>query len=149
MKSDRQTYIADRPPACQRDIGLAGRAGPQEVHEPMGSGPPKNRSARLIEYNDLMRHEERRYSRLLTELKKARWFIQSSPPLGKLTAGFSESDVGEFIRRLFGGPPGAECDVGRMLGELVSSELETTRLTDSEVRNDSCLTMEGKGFQLC
>ena len=72
-----------------------------------------------------------------------------SPPLGKLTAGFSESDVGEFIRRLFGGPPGAECDVGRMLGELVSSELETTRLTDSEVRNDSCLTMEGKGFQLC
>ncbi len=149
MKSDRQIYIADRPPACQRDVGLAGRAGPQEVHKPMGSGPPKNRSAQLIEYNDLMRHKEKRYSRLLTELKKARWIIQSSPPLGKPTAGFSDSDVGEFIRRLFGGPPDAECNVGRMLDELVSSELETTMLTEDEVRNDSCLTMERTRFQLC
>ena len=115
----------------------------------MDSGPPKNRFARLIEYNDLMWREERRYSRLLTDLKKARWLLQSSPPLGKLTAGFSGSDVGEFIRRLFGGPPGAECDVGRMLDELVSSELETTRLIDGEVRADGCLTMESKRFQLC
>jgi hypothetical protein len=64
-----------------------------------------------------------------------------SPPLGKWTTGFSETDVGR--------PPSAECDVGRMLDELVSSELETTRLTDDKVRADSCLTMESKGFQLC
>jgi hypothetical protein len=65
----------------------------------------------------------------------------SSPPLGKPPTGFAESDVGE--------PPGVECDVGRMLDELVSSELETTRLTDDEVLDGCCLTMDSRRFQLC
>ena len=149
MKSDRQTYLADRPPVpldripksgtCQRDVGLAER-----TDAPMGSDPPKNHFARLIEYDDRMRHEERKYSRLLTELKKASWFtrndstcggfIQSSPHKGDASRGFAEFDVGES--------PDVECDVGRMLGELVSSELETTMLTDDEVRNGCGLTME-------
>jgi hypothetical protein len=61
--------------------------------------------------------------------------------LGKLPTDFSESDVGE--------PPSMECDVGRTLDELVSSELETTRLTDDEVRDGYCLTMDSTRFQLC
>jgi hypothetical protein len=56
------------------------------------------------------------------------------PPLGKPPTGFSESDVGE--------KPGVECDVGQTLDGLVSAELETTLLTDDEVRNDCGLTME-------
>jgi hypothetical protein len=64
-----------------------------------------------------------------------------SPPLGKPPTGFSESDVG--------GPPSVECDVGRTLDELVSSELETTLLTDDEVRDGCCFTLDSKRFQLC
>ena len=80
-----------------------------------------------------------------------------SPPRGKPPTGFSESGVGEFIRRLlarhvcggFGGPPDVECDVGQMLDKLVSSELETTRLIEDEVCNGCCFTMDSKRFQLC
>jgi hypothetical protein len=106
------------------------------------------------------------------------WPARSTSPsqsddrlLGRPPTGFSESDVG--------GPPGAECDVGRMLDGLVSSELETTLLTDdieccqewrytpytSGIRvrtpaqtsagkkvptpQDCCLTMDSKRFQTC
>jgi hypothetical protein len=110
----------------------------------MNSDPPKDHPARLVEYNDWVHHEDRKYSRLLMELKKASWFtrndstcgglIQSSPPKGDASSGFVQFDVGE--------PPDVECDVGRMLDELVSSELETTRLTDDEVRHGCELTME-------
>ena len=61
-----------------------------------------------------------------------------SPPLGKPSTDFSESDVGR--------PPDIECDVGRTLDELVSSELETTMLTDEEIRNGCCLTMDSTRF---
>lgn len=67
--------------------------------------------------------------------------LRSGPPIGKPSAGFSESDVGE--------QSSAECDVGRTLDELVSSELETTRLTDEEICNGYCLTMDSIRFQLC
>jgi hypothetical protein len=93
-------------------------------------------------------------SDFLSNLRK----VTEKPP-----TGFSELDVGEFIRstspsqsddRLFGGPPGVECDVGRMLDELVSSELEptqleTTKLTTHIVRDGCCLTMNSTRFQLC
>ena len=115
-----------------------------------------------------------------------------SPSLGKPPTGFLESDVGEFIRsisplesdgrlycgparRRYGGPPGVECDVGLMLDELVSSELETTILTDDskccqkihpdrnksgicigtnvltlkEICDDCNLTMDSRRFQKC
>ncbi len=95
---------------------------------------------------------------LLGGIPDQQWWRGSDPPLCKPPTGFSESDVGEFIRstspsqsddHLFGGPSDIECDVGRMLDELVSSELETTMLADDEVCNDSCLTMESTRFQLC
>ena len=65
----------------------------------------------------------------------------SSPPLGKPTTGFSEPNVGR--------PPSEECDVGRMMDELVSPELETTWLTNDEVRDGWCLTIVSTRFQLC
>ncbi len=172
MKSDRQTYKANSPPipmygipkigTCKQDVGLAKRA-----KEPIGSDPPKNHSARLIEYNKWMWHEEKRYSRLLTELKKASWFarhvqhhcipysgnstydgfIQSDSPKGNPSSGFAEFDVGEFIHRIFDKPPNVKCDVGLMLDKLVSSELETTRLTQDEIRNGCWLTMEQELLQ--
>jgi hypothetical protein len=99
----------------------------------------------------------------MTGIQKRIW----SPPLGKPPTGFSELDIGE--------PPGVECDVGRTLDELVSSELETTRVTDGseccqefppdrnksgirvrtevltpqEVHDGCCLTMDSRRFQLC
>ena len=159
VKSDRQTYKADSPPVslygipkigtCKRDVGLDRR-----VKEPTGNNPLKSHPARLIEYNKWVRHEEKRYSRLLTELKKASWFtrhlqrhcipftgnstydgfIQSDLPKGDPLRDFAEFDVGES--------PNVNCDVGLMLDKLMSSELETTRLTQDEIRNGCWLTME-------
>ena len=60
---------------------------------------------------------------------------------GRPPTGFLESDVG--------GMPVRECDVGRTLDERVSSELETTRLTDNEVRGGCCFTMDNKRSQTC
>ena len=74
---------------------------------------------------------------------------ESSLSLGKPPTDFSELDIGESIRRLFGGRPDVECDIGLMLDKLISSELETTRLTVDEVRNGCCLTMDSTRFQLC
>jgi hypothetical protein len=67
--------------------------------------------------------------------------LWGDPPLGKPSTGFSESDVGK--------PPDVECNAGRMLDELVSSELETTRLANDEIRNGCCLAMDIIGFQVC
>ena len=139
MKTNRKTYRADSPPACQTDIGLAGRTrhqdvNPEGVNEPMDGDPPKNYPARTIGYDDWIQREEKKYSRLLTELKKASWFIQSSPHNGDVQSGSVKFDVGE--------PPNEECDVGLMVDEQVSSELEATRLTDDEVLHGCDLTME-------
>ena len=65
----------------------------------------------------------------------------SSLTRGNPPTGFSESDVGR--------PPSVECDDGRSLDDLVSSELETTRLTDDEVRKNVCLTICSTWIQLC
>ena len=86
----------------------------------------------------------------------------------KPPTSFSELDVGEML--------GVESDVGLMLDNSMSSlktfrrskgfsdepparqaggseghktELETTRLTDGEVHDGSCLAMESIWFQLC
>ena len=63
----------------------------------------------------------------------------SSPPVGKPTTGFSESDVGR--------PPDTECDIG--LDTSPSGESETTWWRYDEIRNDCCLTMESTRFQVC
>jgi len=44
--------------------------------------------------------------------------------------GLADRLSGKLAHRLFGGSPGVECDVSRTLDELVSSELETTWLSD-------------------
>ena len=169
MKTDRHTYIADRPPippngipksgTYQADVGLAGK-----VVRRVNSDSPKKHPTRLIWYNDRMRQEEKKYSQLLTELKKANWFtrhvshldgfIQSSLYEGKAPSGFVQFDVGE--------PPNAECDIGLMMDDSMSSlktfrrsigfsdepseghkvELEATMLTDDEIRHGCGLTME-------
>ena len=100
----------------------------------MNDNPPHNDHARSIEYDDWILREEKKYSRLLTELKKASWFIQSSPHKGDAQKG--------GLKFVAGKPPGAECDVSLMQDELLSSELEATRLTDDEVRHGCDLTME-------
>jgi hypothetical protein len=51
--------------------------------------------------------------------------------IGKRLTGFSEPDVGE--------PPDVECDVVLMQDGLMSSELETTWLTDKEIRHGCCV----------
>jgi hypothetical protein len=97
----------------------------------MGKDSPHNHPARSIEYDDWIQREEKKYSRLLTELKKASWFIQSSPHTGDAQSG-----------SVNGEPLVAECDVRLMQGEHLSSELEATRLTDEEVRHGCGFTME-------
>jgi len=139
VKTKRQTYIADSPPACQSDIGFAGRTrhqdiNPAGVNELMEDDPSENYPARSIEYDDWILREEKKYSRLLTELKKASWFIQSNPHNGDVQSGGSKFDVGE--------PPNTQCDVGLLVDELMSTGLEATRLTDDEVRHGCDLTME-------
>ena len=139
MKSNRQTYLADSPPACQTDIRLAGRTRRQDINpnganEPMDEDSLHNSPARSIEYDDWILREEKKYSRLLTELKKASWFLQSSPHNGDVQSGGSKCDIGE--------PPKKKCDVGLLVDELMSSGLEATRLTDDEVRHGCDLTME-------
>ena len=103
--------------------------------------PQKDCRIQVFEYDGSGQQEEKRNIGLRIGLKKTQWVFQFGPPLGKPSTGFSESDVGK--------PPDIECDVGRMLDELVSSELATTKLTDDEVRIDSCLNMDSTRFQLC
>jgi hypothetical protein len=154
VKNDRKTYIADRLPVpldgipksgtCQTDERTSGRSGsqvmtPKGVNEPMSSDPPKVHSTRLIEYDDWMRQEEKKYSQLLTELKKSRWFIRSSPHKSNVQASILQFDVDKPHR---GEPPNAMRDVGRMMDEPMSTELEATRLTDDEIRYGCGITME-------
>ena len=125
MKSDKQTYKAKSPPAYQADVGLVGQA-----QEPRRKNPGETSHSQSIEYDDRIRQEKKRYSRLLTELRKAQEFAYLSVVLD----GFSQFDVGE--------PPGTECDVGRIIDEATLSDMETTRLTDAQIRHDCELTME-------
>jgi hypothetical protein len=100
----------------------------------MDNDSPKNHPARSIEYDDWIQREEKKYSRLLTELKKASWFIQSSPQKGDVQTG--------SLKFVAGKPHGAGCVVSLVQDEHLSSELEATRLTDDEVRHGCGLTME-------
>jgi hypothetical protein len=91
-------------------------------NEPRSCNPHEDldQQARLIEYDDWMRHEEKKYSRLLTELNKARWLAQSQ--------------LSEDIA--------PDCGMDQIMNESLSSEMEATRLTDDEIRHGCGLTME-------
>ena len=87
--------------------------------------------------------------------------ITWKPPEGYSPAGFSESDAGVFIRRVFGEPPDRECDDGliwqpsecheddqRNIQKVTDCRLETTRSSDNEVHDDSCLAMDSCKFHI-
>jgi hypothetical protein len=91
-------------------------------NEPRSRHPreDEDQQARLIEYDDWMQQEEKRYSRLLAELNNARWLAQSH---------LNSNDA-------------PDCGIDRIMNEGISSEMETTRLTDDEIRHGCGLTME-------
>jgi hypothetical protein len=130
------------PPGVECDVGLVMDKSPATS----GSDSTPFCHSRML-LSGILEKDRRKIPAFagMTGIPKRIW----SPPLGKPPTGFSELDVGEFIHRLFDEPPDVECDVGRMLDDLVSSELETTRWTDDEVRNGCCLTMDSRRFQLC
>ncbi len=92
--------------------------------EPRSCAPREDHHTRLVEYDDRMRQEEKKYSRLLMELNKSHWLDQSSPHKNDKLYGFPKYDVAQTI------------DEGQ------SDELEVTRLTGDEILFGSGLTME-------
>jgi hypothetical protein len=92
--------------------------------EPRNCASREDHHTRLIEYDDRMRQEEKRYSRLLMELNKSRWLDQSSLHTNDGLNGFPKYDVDQPI------------DKGQ------SAELEVTRLTGDEILYGGGLTME-------
>jgi hypothetical protein len=92
--------------------------------EPRSCDSRADHPARLIEYDDRMRQEEKKYSLLLMELKKSRWLDQSS--LHK------KDELNSFPKY----------DVDQPIDEGQSAQLEATRLTGDEILYGGGLTME-------
>ena len=92
--------------------------------EPRSCDSREDHHTRLIEYDDRMRQEEKKYSRLLMELNKSRWIDQSGTHRSDELNGFTKYDVDQTI------------DEGQ------STELEVTRLTGDEILYGNGLTME-------
>jgi len=92
--------------------------------EPRSCASREDHHTRLIEYDDRMRQEEKKYSRLLMELNKSRWSTQSD-----LYKGSKQSDFEKYA-------------VDQTMDEGQSSELEVTRLTGDEILYGGGLTME-------
>jgi hypothetical protein len=92
--------------------------------EPRSCDSRENHHTRLIEYDDRMRQEEKKYARLLMELNKSRFLDQSSPHRSDELNGF------------------ATYAVDQTMNEGQSAELEVTRLTGDEILHGCGLTME-------
>jgi hypothetical protein len=92
--------------------------------EPRSCDSRADHPARLIEYDDQMRQEEKKYSLLLMELKKSRWLDQSSLHKSDELNSFPKYNVDQPI------------DEGQ------SAQLEATRLTGDEILYGGGLTME-------
>ena len=92
--------------------------------EPRSLVPREDHHARLIEYDDRMRKEEKKYSQLLMELNKSRWLNQSRPHKNDDLNGFSKYAVDQTVN------------------EDQSVELEMTRLTGDEILYGGSLTMD-------
>jgi hypothetical protein len=93
--------------------------------EPRSCASHEDHHTRLIEYDDRMRQEEKKYSRLLMELNKSCSFAQSGPYKGSEQSGFAKHAA-----------------VDQTMDEGQSSELEVTRLTGDEILYGGGLTME-------
>jgi hypothetical protein len=92
--------------------------------EPRSCDSREDHPTRLIEYDDRMRQEEKKYSRLLMELNKSRWSTQSD-----LYKGSEQSDFATYA-------------VDQTMDEDLSSDLEVTRLTGDEILYGGGLTMD-------
>lgn len=92
--------------------------------EPRSCASHEDHHTRLIEYDDRMRQEEKKYSRLLMELNKSCFLDQSSPHKSDELNGFAKYAVDQTI------------------DEESSSDLEVTRLTGDEILCGCGLTME-------
>lgn len=92
--------------------------------EPRSCDSREDHHTRLIEYDDRMRQEEKKYSRLLMELNNSRWSTQSD-----LYKGSKQSDFEKYA-------------VDQTMDEGQSSELEVTRLTGDEILYGGGLTMD-------
>lgn len=119
---------------CKTDIRLTER-----IIEPMKNNLTKNNSTQLTKYDDRMRQEEKKYSRLLTELNKAHCFNLSDQHKGGAKISGTKFDLTEPLNSKF--------NVNSMMDELLLSALETTSLTDDEVRHGCGLTMEQVVFR--
>jgi hypothetical protein len=93
--------------------------------EPKSPRTYEEHHTQLIEYDVLMRQEERKYSRLLAELAQTRWF---HPSIIKGTA--KQSDPARYH--------GAD----HTKENLRPSDVEATRLTGEEILEGSDLTMD-------
>jgi hypothetical protein len=92
--------------------------------EPRSCASHKEHHTQLVEYDVRMRQEEKKYSQLLAELKKTRWFVQSE--------GSQINDPNGF----------AMLGSDRSMKESQLTELEMTRLTGDEILHGSELTMD-------
>ena len=102
--------------------------------EPRSSKPQEDHHTQLIEYDDWMRQEEKKYSRLLTELKKTRWLAQPSMHGCAAQTRSAQFNLEE--------PQSTECTMDQANDEVLSPEPEATRLTDDEIRYGCGFTME-------
>jgi hypothetical protein len=92
--------------------------------EPRSSISREDHRTRLIEYDDRMRQEERKYSRLLMELNRSSRIDQSSPQRSGELNGF------------------AKFTVDHAMEEEKSSDIQATRLTGDEILHGGDLTMD-------
>ena len=115
MKSDRRHFKRPREPLARGDTSSESITQ-VTCHSWQWRGLPTQsrshpeRSEGSITLNQILRPEKAGLR--MTDS------LSGNPPLSKPPTGFSESDVGE--------PPDMECDIGRALDELASSELERT-----------------------
>ncbi len=141
MKSNKQTYgfpersfLIEGKRCVQNAQHYHSSNLSESYNELRSNDNPQNHPAQLIEYDDLMRQEEKKYSQLLQELKKDSQLIQSSLNKGNRKKGISYFEVDEPIGTRFG--------MARLINEAIASECEATRLTDDEFRYGCEFTME-------
>jgi hypothetical protein len=90
--------------------------------EPRSCDSREDHHTQLIEYDDRMRQEVKKYSRLLMELNKSRFLDQSSLHKSDELNGFAAYDGNQTMNE--------------------SAELDATRLTGDEILHGCGLTME-------
>ena len=138
MKNDRRHFKMSREPLARSDTGSES-VKQLTCHYEQRHGLPMRSNPKVLRKDCF---DKKRLA--MTEWRDlpAGYLTGSSSPPGKPPTGFSEPDVGGLAHRLFGRPPDAECDVDRTMDERMLSELETTWLTDKEIRHGCCVVLK-------